>query len=119
MMTCTIPAAPNQRQMDAAFDALAFVRKNGAGLCTLIDALSAEDAFEALCYLHAQGESVAPNPDRVEDALMRIVTPLRDEKTSGIDAAARVARFEVDTALRWYGARLDDLLARFSKHTGP
>lgn len=119
MMTCTTPTAPNQRRMDVAFDALAFVRKNGAGLCTLIDALSAEDAFEALCYLHAQEGSVAPDPERVEDALIRIVTPLQDEKPSGIDAATRVARFEVDTALRWYGARLDDLLARFSKHTGP
>ena len=117
MMTCTISAASNQRQMDAAFDALAFVRKNGAGLCTLIDALSAEDAFEALCYLHSQEGSVAPNPDRVEDALMRIVTPLQAEKPSNLDAAAKIVRFEIDTALRWYGARLSDLLSAFSRDT--
>lgn len=119
MTMCTNWAASNQRQMDAAFDALAFIRKNGAGLCALIDALSAEEAFDALCYLHAQGESVAPEPDFVKYALLRIVTPLQAEKPSSIDEAAKVSRFEVEPALRWYGARLDDLLVRFSKLTRP
>lgn len=114
-MTFTNTALPNQRQVDAAYDALAFVRKNGGGLCDLIDALSAEDAFEALCELHAQEENIQPDPDRVKQALVRILSPLQDEKPSNLDEVAKIVRFEIDTALRWYGARLSDLLSAFSR----
>lgn len=106
-------AATDPRALDAALDVATFLRRHGAGLCDLLDMFDHAAAFEALCDLNAQRDHAQPDPQVSQVALQRIVHQLGQMPVSHVDRIARAARLDVDAALRWYGARLTDLLAAF------
>ena len=105
--------ATDPRALDAALDVATFLRRHGAGLCDLLEALGQAEAFEALCDLNAQGDHAQPDPQVSQAALQRIVHQLGQMPVSHVDRITRAARLDVDAALRWYGARLTDVLAAF------
>ncbi|MDD9746878.1 hypothetical protein, partial [Marinovum sp. PR37] len=59
------------------------------------------------------GSSVCPNVHQVRDALQAIHDALQSADSSTLDDLSLRSGHCVGTALRWYGARISDLLAAF------
>lgn len=97
----------------AALAALDFLRPHGGGLCDLLGLLAEEPAFDALCELHAQSGAVLPDAGVVQRGLQQIHAALATQETCAIDALSVRKGYCVDTSVRWYGARISDLLAAF------
>lgn len=104
---------PSDASCAAALASLNFLRGHGAGLCDLIDILSDETAFEALCDLHGQSGAALPDARLVRRALRTIRSALATQRTRKVDALSARRGYCVDTSVRWYGARVSDLLAAF------
>jgi len=116
MLTNSHPATDHggtDRTAEAALDATDFLRRHGAGLCDLLDIATDEVAFDALCDLHSQSGSMFPDVYLVRSALRTIHDALAAAKAGKLDEVSLCAGYCVDTALRWYGARISDLLAAF------
>ncbi|MCE0505006.1 hypothetical protein LR948_06565 [Roseivivax sp. GX 12232] len=101
------------KAVEAALGATDFLRRHGAGLCDLLDLAAGPTAFDALCDLHAQSGSVCPDTYLVRGALRTIHEALASVQASTLDEVSLRAGYCVGTALRWYGARISDLLAGF------
>lgn len=106
-------SGPNDASCAAALATVDFLRRHGAGLCDLIDILSDETAFEALCDLHGQSGAAVPDARLVRRALRTIRSALAAQEIRKVDALSHRRGYCVDTSLRWYGARVSDLLAAF------
>ena len=116
MLTTSHPATAhvgNDRAAEAALDATDFLRRHGAGLCDLLDIATDEVAFDAMCDLHSQSGSMFPDVHLVRSAPRTIHDALAAAKAGKLDELSLCAGYCVDTALRWYGARISDLLAAF------
>jgi len=97
----------------AALAALDFLRPHGGGLCDLLGLLAEEPAFDALCELHAQSGAVLPDAGVVQRGLRQIHAALAAQETCAMDALSVRKGYCVDTSVRWYGARISDLLGAF------
>lgn len=89
------------------------LRRNGAGLCDLLDALDDPAGFEALCRLHSALSHPFPEPESVEDAVHDIVRFLTDQSPSSLDRVGHERSFAASDMARWHGARLSELYGRF------
>lgn len=90
-----------------------YLRRSGAALCDLLDALDDPAGFEALCRLHSAFSEPFPDADAIEDALHDIVRFLADQSTSSLDQIGRERNFPCCDMARYHGARATDLFARF------
>jgi len=116
MLITSAPVTDNDgttKAIEAALDALDFLRRHGAGLCDLLGLLAEETAFDALCDLHGQSGSDLPDVRRVWRSLRSIRAALAARSTHANDALSVRKGYCVDTSVRWYGARISDLLAAF------
>lgn len=93
------------------------LRRHGAGLCDLLDALDDPAGFEALLRLHAAFGEPFPDADAVEDALRDIHRFLADQTPSALDRTGRERNFSASDTARWHGARVSELFGRF-RHAG-
>ena len=98
---------------EAALAAQDFLRRHGAGLCDLLGVLADETAFDALCDLHAVSGAALPDARIVRRALRTIHAALAAQQLSVTDTLSVRKGYCVDTCVRWYGARISDLLAAF------
>lgn len=98
---------------DAALSALDFLRQHGGGLCDLLGLLAEEAAFDALCDLNAQSAAAVPDARLVRRSLRTIHDALACQKVHLMDMLSVKRGYCVDTSVRWYGARVSDLLAAF------
>ncbi|MDO6732458.1 hypothetical protein Q4577_20720 [Marinovum sp. 2_MG-2023] len=105
----------------ARFDAVAgtekHLRRHGAGLCDLLDALDDRSGFDALCDLHGAFSDRFPDADAVEQALRDIRRVLSEQAPSALDRIGHERNLPAPDMARWYGARVSDLIARF-RHAG-
>lgn len=105
----------------ARFDAAAatedHLRRHGAALCNLVDALDDEIGFFAFCDLHSAFGRPVPDDDAVEAALGDILRVLADQLPSSLDRVGYVQNLPASDMTRWHGARVSELLARF-RHAG-
>src|SRR6056297_3139348 len=85
------------KAIEAALDALDFLRRHGAGLCDL----------------HGQSGSDLPDVRRIRRSLRSIRAALAARSTHANDALSVRKGYCVDTSVRWYGARISDLLVAF------
>ncbi|TNF13013.1 MAG: hypothetical protein EP320_10570 [Rhodobacteraceae bacterium] len=107
----------DQARYDAVAETQDHLRRHGASLCNLLDALDDPAGFEAFCVLHALLAAPFPDADNAKTALRDIRRIVAAQSASALDRIARERNFYAADAARWHGARLNDLLVRF-RHVG-
>lgn len=110
-------ATTNENIAQAAYDRIAdterHLRRHGPALCNLFDAFDAPSGFDALCDLHGIFGNQQPDAKMIRTALQEIETFLAKQTSQAADAAAQDHGFDASGALRWHGARISELHARF------
>ena len=101
---------------NAVADAQRFLRRHGAGLCDLLDALSDPLGFAALCDLQEACDQPFPDPNAVETALGTIYHALADEAPSSLDKISYARNLSASEMVMWHGARVSEILARFHRY---
>ncbi|AQS48565.1 hypothetical protein BMG03_12760 [Thioclava nitratireducens] len=97
----------------AVYTAEQHLRRHGASLCDLLDALDDKSGFGALCDLHsAFGQPIA-DPDIVERALRDIHRVLAGQAPSALERISRERGLHANDMTRWHGARISEIIARF------
>lgn len=112
-MLNTITLDTNQARYDAAAATEAHLRRHGASLCDLLDALDDPSGFGALCNLNVALSAAFPEADAVEAALRDIHDSLEDQAPSALDRISRERNLPASDMTRWHGARISELLTRF------
>ena len=109
--TTTLDTA--QARLGVAYAVEQHLRRHGASLCDLLDALDDPSGFAALCDLHSAFGQPIPDTDAVEVALRDIRRILADQAPSSLDRIGHERGLPASDMMRWHGARVSDLLARF------
>lgn len=89
------------------------LRRHGADLCDLLDALDDSSGFAALCDLYGTFGQPSPKADAVEVALRAIQCLLADQTPSSHNRIGNERGLPVSDMMLWHGARVSELLARF------
>ncbi|WP_286697796.1 hypothetical protein [Sulfitobacter sp. TMED3] len=89
-----------------------YLRRHGASLCDLLDALEDPSGFAALCDLHTAYGQPIPDVEVVESALRNIHRVLAEQLPSSLDRIGHERRLSAADMTRWHGARVSELLAR-------
>lgn len=105
----------DQARCNAAADTQRFLRRHGAGLCDLLDALSDPIGFAALCDLQEACDQPFPNPETVETALGAIYHALAEEAPSSFDRIGYARNLPASEMAMWHGARISEMLVRFRR----
>lgn len=103
----------SQARFDAVAGAEKHLRRHGAALCDLLDALDDKSGFDALCDLHAALSERFPDADAVEQALGDIHRVLSAQAPSALDRIGHERNLPASNMARWHGARVSEVLARF------
>lgn len=109
--TTTLDTA--EARLGAAYVVEQHLRRHGASLCDLLDALDDRNGFSALCELHGAFGQPIPDTDTVESALRDIRRILADQTPSSLDQIGHRRGLPAADMTLWHGARVSDLLARF------
>ncbi|MGK7752277.1 MULTISPECIES: hypothetical protein [unclassified Roseovarius] len=104
-----------EARLGAAYTAEQHLRRHGASLCDLLDALDDPSGFAALCDLHGAFGAPIPNADVVEAALRDIRRILADQPPSSLDRIGHERGLPASGMTLWHGARVSELLARFPR----
>jgi hypothetical protein len=102
-----------EARLGAAYTTEQHLRRHGASLCDLLDALDDPSGFEALCDLHSAFSHPIPDTEAVEVALADILRILADQPLSSLDRIGYERGMPASDMTRWHGARISELLARF------
>lgn len=102
-----------EARLGAAYTAEQHLRRHGASLCDLLDALDDPSGFAALCDLHGAFGQPIPDTDAVEAALRDIHRVLADQTPSSLDRIGHERGLPASDMILWHGARVSELLARF------
>jgi hypothetical protein len=105
----------SQARFDAVAGAEKHLRRHGAALCDLLDALDDKSGFDALCDLHGALSERFPDADAVEQALRDIRRVLSAQAPSALDRISHERNLPASDMARWHEARDSDLIAR-SRH---
>jgi len=89
------------------------LHRHGAALCVLFGAFDAQSGFNALCDLHGAFGYQHPDAMTIKLALQEIKEALARQTSQAADQVARDRDFDASAALRWHGARISKLHARF------
>lgn len=100
-------------RLGAAYAVEQHLRRHGACLCDLLDALDDSSGFAALCDLYGAFGQPSPKADAVEGALRAIQCVLADQTPSSLDRICHERGLPASDMMLWHGARVSELLARF------
>jgi hypothetical protein len=109
--TTTLDTA--EARLGAAYAVEQHLRRHGASLCDLLDALDDPSGFAALCDLHGAFGQPIPDADAVEAALRDIRRILADQAPTSLDRIGHERGLPASDMTRWHGARVSELLGRF------
>ncbi|WP_026759148.1 hypothetical protein [Sediminimonas qiaohouensis] len=104
---------PAEVRLGAAYAVEQHLRRHGASLCDLLDALDDSSGFAAFCDLHGAFGQPVPKADVVEAALRDILRVLADQTPSSLDRIGHERGLPASDMTLWHGARVSELLARF------
>jgi len=108
----------NLNAAQAAYDRIAdteqYLRRHGASLCDVLDAFEATAALDAFSELHGFLSSQLPNPKKIQAALQQVKTALCNQSSESAVIRSCERGWDTDAALRWHGARVSELLGRFT-----
>lgn len=102
-----------EARLGAAYAVEQHLRRHGASLCDLLDALDDPSGFAALCDLHGAFGQPIPDTDAVEVALRDIRRILADQPPSSLDRIGHERGLPASGMTLWHGARVSELLAQF------
>lgn len=102
-----------EARLGAAYTVEQHLRRHGASLCDLLDALDDPSGVAALCDLHGAFGQPIPDTDAIEVALRDIRRILADQAPSSLDRICQERGLPASDMTLWHGARVSDLLARF------
>ncbi|MFC0161762.1 hypothetical protein CDZ97_21825 [Mameliella alba] len=102
-----------EARLGAAYTVEKHLRRHGASLCDLLDALDDRKGFSALCDLHGAFGQPIPDADAVEVALRDIRRILADQAPTSLDRIGHERGLPASDMTRWHGARVSELLGRF------
>lgn len=103
----------DQARYNATADTQSYLRRHGASLCDLLDALDDPAGFSALCDLHTAYSQPFPDPEAVQSALGSIHRILAGLAPSALDRIGHQRNLPASDMTMWHGARVSELLARF------
>lgn len=103
----------SQARYDAVAATERHLRRHGAALCDLLDALDDPAGFEALCRLHSAFSQPFPDPDAIKHALYDICRFLAEQSLSSLDRIGVERNFAASDSARWHGARTSELCGNF------
>ena len=103
----------SQARYDAVAATQRHLRRHGASLCDLLDALDYQAGFDALCRLHSAFSQPFPDADSVEDAVHDIGRFIASQSPSSLDRIGVERNFESSNMARWHGARMSELYGKF------
>src|SRR6056297_735521 len=109
--TTTLETA--QARLGAACSVEQHLRRHGASLCDLLDALDDPSGFAALCDLHSAFGQPIPDTDAIEVVLRDIRRILADQAPSSLDRIGHERGLPACDMTRWHGARVSEFLGRF------
>ncbi len=89
------------------------LRRHGASLCDLLDALDDSSEFATLCGLYDAFRQPIKMPIPFEGALRAIQRLLTDQTPSSRDRIGHERGLSTSDMARWHGARVSELRARF------
>ncbi|WP_157960624.1 hypothetical protein [Primorskyibacter marinus] len=102
----------DEARFNTAYLVEQYLRRHGASLCDLLDALDDPSGFAALCDLHAAYGQPIPDVEAVESALRDIHRILAEQPLSSLDRIGHERCLSAADMTRWHGARVSELLAR-------
>ena len=102
-----------EARLGAAYTVEQHLRRHGASLCDLLDAIDDKKGFSALCDLHGAFGQPIPDADAVEAALQGILGILANQAPSSLDRIGHERGLPASDMTLWHGARVSELLARF------
>lgn len=106
----------------AAFDRIAdterHLRFHGASICDLFSLFDAHAGFDAFCDLNGTLGQQYPDPSAIQNMLQEIEDALAKQTSGAADTAAFERNCDASAALRWHGARISELSARFCHASG-
>ena len=102
-----------EARLGAAYTTENHLRRHGASLCDLLDALEDPSGFAALCDLHSAYGQPIPDVDAVEASLTDIHRILVNQTASSLDRVGYDRGLPASDMARWHGARISELLTRF------
>ena len=108
--TTTLDTA--EARLGAAYAVEQHLRRHGASLCDLLDALDDSSGFAALCDLHGAFGQPIPDADAIEAALRDIQRVLADQGPSSLDRIGHDRGLPASDMTRWHGERVSEFLAR-------
>jgi len=111
MLDITIQNTAEAR-LGAAYAVEQHLRRHGASLCDLLDALDDPSGFTALCDLHGAFGQPIPDTDAIEAALRDIQRVLADQRPSSLDRIGHDRGLPASDMTLWHGARVSEFLAR-------
>ena len=111
--TNTIDTA--EARLGASYAVEKHLRRHGASLCDLLDALDDPSGFAALCDLHGAFGQPIPDADAVEAALRDIHRVLAEQIPSSLDRIGHERGLAASDMTLWHGARVSEFLARFRR----
>lgn len=109
--TTTLDTA--EARLGAAYAVEQHLRRHGASLCDLLDALDDPSGFAALCDLHGAFGQPIPDTDAIEVAVRDIRRILADQAPTSLDRIGHERGLPASDMTRWHGARVSELLGRF------
>lgn len=112
-MLNTTPLDTAETRLGVANAVEQHLRRRGASLCDLLDALDDSSGFATLCDLYGAFRQPIRNADTVEGALRAIQPLLADQTPSSLDRIGHERGQSTSDLMRWYGARVGELRARF------
>ena len=105
---------PNCDVYGSAVDAVReHLRNEGASLCTLLEALEDHSAIDAFLDLNTEFGKRDPDVPAIQRALLAIADRLGSQSFEHLDLLARIMNSPTSDAIRWHGAKVSDLVARF------
>lgn len=112
-MLITTPLDAADAHLGAAYTVEQHLRRHGASLCDLRDALDDPGGFAALCDLYAAFGQPIWNADTVERALRAIQRILAEQTASSLERIGQTQNLPASDMARWHGARISELRAGF------
>jgi hypothetical protein len=112
-MLKTPETAIAEARLEAAYAAQKHMRRHGASLCDLLDALDDPAGIDALCDLHSASGQPIPDVDAIETAVSAIHRVLAEQAPSSLDRIGVERCLPASDLTRWHGARISELLNRF------
>lgn len=108
-----ITTSQTQAAYDATHSVELHLRRHGAGLVQILDLLDDSSGIDAVLDLSEEFGKRFPDAAVVKVSVNQVYQALASQTPTSWTKMAREWNFHADTAARWHGARISELLSKF------